>query len=1005
MRLGACGPCHLLLPVVSLALASASGAATFTVTTTDDMGAGSLRQAILDANASGDVIDFDLPDASTITLVSDLPDLADGVTIDPSGASGLVLDGAGFEMPSTDLDVVGVDVGFVDLNVGAGDIRLGDNNTLTLTANNDFEVGADISDFVPMTMMPGTLVKDGDGALTLSGDNTAFGGLLEIDAGKVIGTVTSLPAKGIIDNGALVFNKNGTYGGVVTGTGTVEKTGSGTLTLTGANLYTGKTTVSQGTLAVDTTSLPANPVEIKQNAFLMFQGQDGMDVSFGGDISGAGGLIKSDTSNLTLEGSNSYGGGTAIEGGRLIGDTGSIPGDVDISSGATLVFEQAANTAGTHSGAIKGDGGAVEKIGMGSVHLTGSNTYTGGTTVTAGELVVDTSSLPGDATIEDGAKLAFDQGTSGPYDGVLSGAGALEKRGTGVLTLSADLSSTLTGPTMITGGTLDLTGSLANVTVDSGGTLSGTGTVKGAADVRGTVSVGPAGGAQKLTVEGDLSFEPSSRFVVRANDVESTDVPLDAQGNVDVQTDPQSGAKPSLVLDVAPGTYSNVSVRVLQYGSLPNDFPNPPNRVFLTIAPDACPGDAVVANTLTFCLNGNLSDIAGEAMTPNQRAVGAALDTFNPDDPNLDPDVHTLFENLITVETPEQLGAALDALSGESISAFTTARVALDERMQRALHRRMRSVLFASEKSWPSPGATSATPGRAPVSGPTDVAAPPRPGERGLGTWLDGYGILGTLDGDGNAATLDYRLYGTTAGFDARLGDHGLAGLAVGYARTDVDLRRREDSGNANTVQGALYAAYATPLVYAGLSGRYAWSRSESTRSIAIGDLGSRARADFDSHDFGLRGELDVNAFEVHDVRFQPLAAFQWSHLSRQGFQERGAGSLSLDVASETLDTSLLQLGARVTGLFPVGEQAVLVPELRAFWLNEFGDRARRVEARIAGAPFTVRGAEAPRSGALVGAGWTVSLGRDVQAAADYDLRLDADRLEHTGTLSLRVRF
>ena len=61
-------------------------AATFTVTNTNDSGAGSLRQAILDANATpgGDSIEFDIPGSGvhTITPMSALPPITDTVTID-----------------------------------------------------------------------------------------------------------------------------------------------------------------------------------------------------------------------------------------------------------------------------------------------------------------------------------------------------------------------------------------------------------------------------------------------------------------------------------------------------------------------------------------------------------------------------------------------------------------------------------------------------------------------------------------------------------------------------------------------------------------------------------------------------------------------------------------------------------------------------------------------------------------------------------------------------------
>jgi hypothetical protein len=123
----------------------AAHAAVFTVTNTDDSGAGSLRQAILDANAAlgEDTILFTLPADSVITLATDLADLTEAVTFDATGASGLVVDGDG---ANRILGTAGADVGWIDLNAEMGDIELGDGDAFTFTANNDGEIAADIHD-------------------------------------------------------------------------------------------------------------------------------------------------------------------------------------------------------------------------------------------------------------------------------------------------------------------------------------------------------------------------------------------------------------------------------------------------------------------------------------------------------------------------------------------------------------------------------------------------------------------------------------------------------------------------------------------------------------------------------------------------------------------------------------------------------------------------------------------------------------------------------------------
>ena len=90
-------PLFLSLPVILFFLSVLpSSALVFEVGNTNDAGAGSLRQAILDANTNpgADEIVFDLPSLpATITLLSALPFVADDLTIIGPGADQLTIDG------------------------------------------------------------------------------------------------------------------------------------------------------------------------------------------------------------------------------------------------------------------------------------------------------------------------------------------------------------------------------------------------------------------------------------------------------------------------------------------------------------------------------------------------------------------------------------------------------------------------------------------------------------------------------------------------------------------------------------------------------------------------------------------------------------------------------------------------------------------------------------------------------------------------------------------------
>ncbi|HAE8193324.1 TPA_asm: AIDA autotransporter, partial [Salmonella enterica subsp. enterica serovar Ealing] len=152
-----------------------------------------------------------------------------------------------------------------------------------------------------------------------SGGTTITGGILAAKDAASLGSGDV----DIAENAKLELSQ-GTLDNNVTGEGQIVKSGSDELIVTGANDYSGGTTISGGTLIADhADSLGTGAVA---NSGVLQVGEGELENT----LSGTGSLVKTGTGELTLNGDNDYSGGTTIDDGVLIADNADSLGSGDI---------------------------------------------------------------------------------------------------------------------------------------------------------------------------------------------------------------------------------------------------------------------------------------------------------------------------------------------------------------------------------------------------------------------------------------------------------------------------------------------------------------------------------------------------------------------------------------------------------------------------------------------------------------------------------------------------
>ena len=292
-------------------------------------------------------------------------------------------------------------------------------------------VGGFIGSGTGVTADFSTLDLTSDAAVTLDAART-IGNMVFGDTSPGNGWTLNPGTGGVLtlDNGTnqpLVTINTGTtttIGAVVAGSNGFTKAGAGTLILTGANTFTGTTTVNAGTLNVGgggaTGAIPASPLAVASGATLAYQ----FSTAFTAPAQAVTGNL-SYTSAAQLGMAGTYGGYQLTATGANV----RVNGSLTINAGA----DDARITGTSTSAAGISSGGLRNITGTGNVTLTGTTgtgQYLDGISL-AGVFTATTGTLTLDGTAATGGAYGIESGVSGSWAGTISTFGNVVFKGTG----------------------------------------------------------------------------------------------------------------------------------------------------------------------------------------------------------------------------------------------------------------------------------------------------------------------------------------------------------------------------------------------------------------------------------------------------------------------------------------------------------------------------------------------------------------------------------------------
>ncbi len=825
--------------------------------------------------------------------------------------------------------------------------------------------------------------------------------ILYSTAGSV--TVGSIAGGGNINLGAnnLTTGINGlsaSLSGVISGTGSLTKSGLGLLILTGNNTYSGGTTITSGLIALNGGTLGTGPVNNQSTLIYALNSMAVSTVLNSGVLSfedsasaGFADLINNNTltfnslasaysSSITNTGTLTFNGNSTASQ-SLIQTSGLVnfndastaeASAISISGGALYFTGDSATTIASAGTAVIDDGNLVQFNDF-------SNASNSQITVRNNSALNFAGNSQGGTAwvaLDPGATLSISAETAGSVTlGTVNAiAGSAVQLGANNLTLGAGNNTSLVYGTVTGTGSLSFVGTggsiLSGANTYSGGTsLLGGLLLVGTSNSLGTGSVFNQGGNLAPSSGGPMTVVVGGNYTQGAGGT----LTLGLGGTVPGQWDSLAVTGPATL----GGTLS--ITHYLAY------VPNLGDSFEIMTASGVSGNFTAEINTITayrFLPIYSSSQVSVVAVQPsftalastfNQKAVAAALDSIF-----LDPTQQSLMLSL-GVQQISTLRPAYDQISPAGLTSLFEMGFNLAQ-ARAGMTADCMNDIWTSIDARPQDWAAWQGPRFAANLG-ADQEKMMADGSTEHGRWgafAQGLGNFGTVTGDGNGPGYQFSTGGVAAGMDYRISRDLVGGLLIGY----------NQSGTSQALDSVTESG--------GQVGLYGGWRSGSLRLQGLVDGGmnnyNTTRASYGGMATGtsrglqmgveLGGEVDWN---LDGMKLGPLATGQFTHVSISAFNESGSAS-PLVFPDQGQDQLMSALGLQMAKPIQLGG-LTLEPSVKALWEHLFQGNLDQMTAGLTSSQgtFVVEGPALGTDGFQISSGLKAQLAKGLALQAQYE--------------------